>query len=837
MRVPLSWLKEFTPIDVDATDEEEVRALGSELSLLGLALERIERFGEPLEGVVVSRVEEIQPIEGADRIRLVTVDAGGPSPIEVVCGAWNFAPGDVVPLAIVGARLPGGVEITRRQMRGVESEGMICSGRELGLGPDASGIYILASPGAGHPLPFGIELGRPLADYLGLAPDVVFDLEVEANRPDCLSMLGVARDLAAHRKLPLMVPQPTVDESGQPVESLISIVIEAPKACRRLAARVVDDVASMVSLQYVQRRLILCGMRPINAVVDASNYTMLELGQPTHPYDLDRLGGRGLRVRFAKRGEHLVTLDGVDRILGERTDRSGRVAPVEDLLICDANDTPVGLAGIMGGAASEIGNETRAVLVESAEFAPEVVGRAVRRHDMRTEASVRFWRGVDPEGAVRAADRFAELVVLSAEAVGAPRPTVARGVLDVNPTRAQRRSVQVRTARVNGLLGTGLGSDEIASLLAPIGFTSTPHDDGLTVAIPSWRPDASLEVDVIEEVARHFGYEHIAPTSRRSPRVGKLSAHQRERRATARHLTGFAVHEASTSSIVDPELARLVGSTIEPVALSNPIVREERALRTHLLAGLLGALRRNAASRNPSVRLFEMGNVFLPPVQGSDRPIEREHLGVTLARDTDGAPAAVECLRWIAEGLRIDPGAFNLDQRGIEKSTDDEALVVGCHPTRTAFVRASEQGQGSETVGVVGEVDPSVLSAFDLGGRRVGWLLVDLERLFSLRRLPEAARPVSRFPSSDIDLSFALDDAIPAGRLEAVLAGAAGELSERVQLVDVYRGRGVEPGWRSLSYRIRFVALERTLTDADVAAARARCIDAADREVGAVLRG
>ena len=327
MRVPLSWLSEFTPLGVDASDAAGVAALGADLDSLGLVVEGVEHVDGDLPGVVVARVTEIRPIPGADRIRLAVVDSGGPAPVEVVCGAWNYVVGDVVPFATVGARLAGGAEITRRQMRGVTSNGMLCSAAELGLGADTSGLFVLASTGAADAaLPAGVELGTPIAEYLGLAADVVFDLEVEPNRPDCLCVTGVARDLAA-RSAPA-VRRPRADRHGDRAggDSLAGVVNEAPDACRRFAARVVTGITTVASPPEVQRRLILCGMRPIHSVVDASNYTMLELGQPTHPYDLDRLAGRGLRVRFARPGEQLTTLDGEARVFGLERHRSGRDA-------------------------------------------------------------------------------------------------------------------------------------------------------------------------------------------------------------------------------------------------------------------------------------------------------------------------------------------------------------------------------------------------------------------------------------------------------------------------------------------------------------------------------
>ena len=838
MRVPLSWLSEFTPLGVAASDATAVGALAAELASLGLVVEGVERVGDSLDGVVVARVVGIRPIPGADRIRLVAADAGGTAPVEVVCGAWNFALGDVVPLATVGAKLAGGVEIMRREMRGVTSNGMLCSARELGLGADASGLFILASTGTVTALPAGLELGTPIGEYLGLAPDVVFELEIEPNRPDCLCVTGVARDIAARRHLPFAIPEPVVTENGPPIGELASVVVEAPGVCRRFVARVVTGISTVASPRDVQRRLILAGMRPIHSVVDASNYTMLELGQPTHPYDLDRLPGRGLRVRYARPGEELTTLDGESRVLGLERHHSGEERSVEDLMICDAADVPVGIAGVMGGESSEIGAGTTAVLIESADFSAMTVGRTARRQQLRTEASTRFWRGIDPEGPGRAADRVVELVVAAARAVGAPDPVVARGVIDLPGTSTPRTSICLRPGRLNALLGTALDEAAIVAYLAPIGFVARKDGEGLVVEVASFRPDVEREVDVIEEVARHHGYENVAPTLRRSPGVGKLSAYQSGRRRIARLVAGVGAHEAWTSSIVNPERARRVGEAPASVALVNPVAREESALRNHLLPGLLGSLRQNAAARNASVRLFEIGRVFAHPGADGELPVEGEHLGVVLARDGDGAPQAVHLWHRLVEGLGIEPAAVAIDQGGPgAPAVSADPLAIGCHPTRTAALRDSGTDGPPGTVGFVGEVDPGVLAAFDLPGRRVGWLVLDLGRLLGMPSRRGRAPVLSRFPSSDIDLSFALDESIPAARLGAVLAAAAGEYCESVRLVDVFRGPGLAAGARSLSYRVRFVAPDRTLTDADVAAARARCIAAAGVELGAVLRG
>ncbi len=831
MRVPLSWLKDFTPIDLDPRDSAGLRDFANELSMLGMNVEHIETVEAAFPGVVVARVAEVEAIKGADRIRKVVVDAGG-APTTVVCGAFNFEVGDYVAFARVGARLPGGLEIGRREMRGVGSEGMICSGRELGLSTDASGIFVLFSPPKGREVPAEIPLGEALVDYLGLEHDTVFDLDIEPNRPDLLSMVGVARDVAAHRRIPFEVPPVGVEETGLAANRLVSIAIEAPDACRRFVARVITGVAVLPSPRDVQRRLILSGMRPINAVVDASNYTMLERGQPTHPYDLDRLGGGGFRVRLAHQGERLVTLDGVERVLGEHRSRRGETEPADDLLICDGNDVVVGLAGIMGGASSEISDSTTNVVVESADFAQAFVGATASRQDIRSEASTRFWRGVDPAGLSPAAARVAQLVVAAHVEHGVAAPIVARGIAEAVGTRTDSPPIYLRTDRVNDLLGTELDRRQVRSLLVPIGFSAGKAPKGLAVSVPSFRPDVGREVDVIEEIARHYGYERITPTLPRSRRVGLLTAYQKDRRNLTRLLVDFGAEDAWTSAIVDPQKDELGGEGLRPLTLVNPVVREESALRTTLLPGLLEALRRNVATRNASVRFFEIGKVFRYPQAAEGAPIEREHLGVLLGRDSDDARTAIECFRVLTTGLRIDPAQVHLDDAPPTPNAFDP-VAYGMHPTRLSTVRAT----GGDVVAVVGEVDPDVLEQAGIAGRRVGWLSLDLERFLNLARRPDRVRPVSRFPSSDIDLSFAVADDVTIERIEEVLRRAAGEWCEWIELVDVYRGEGLGDGKRSVSFRIRFSAIDRTLTDDDVAAVRARCIAAAEVEVGAVLRG
>jgi len=828
---PLSWLKDFTPLETDPTDPEGLSALREVLDSLGLVVESLERVGAGLDGVVLARVLEIREIPGADRIRQVVADRGDGTPLEIVCGATNYVLGDVVPLAPVGVELPGGMRIERRKMRGVDSNGMLCSGRELGLSEDAAGLMILASPGEGE-LPAGMELGRALADHLGIVPDAVFDIAVEPNRPDCLSIVGIARDLAAKLRLPFFVPEPVVEASGPPAGELASLASVGPPGCDLLVAKVLTGVTPTPSPPLVQRRLTLSGVRPINSVVDASNYVMVELGQPTHPYDLDRLGGSGIAVRYARPGETLVTLDGTEHRLGLGTGPTGEVSEVEELVITDALDELVGLAGVMGGATSGIEASTGRVLLEVAHFDSVLVGRAAARHGLRTEASLRFWRGTDPDGAARAADRFAELVVDAARDAGVALPVVAPGPLVEDQRTGPRPRITLRTARLNALLGTELGAPEIAGYLAPIGFRSEPDGEDLVVTVPSFRPDTSREVDLIEEVARHHGYRAIARTERRSPSVGRRSERQEFRRRVHGLLSGVDADEAWTSSIVAPELEATVGPAGDPVELLNPVVAGETVLRTRLLGGLLGALRHNESHRNGEIRLFEVGHVF--SAAGADeRPQEREEAGVLLAAPGDDALVAAGVLARITEGLGIARDAYVLDE-GPDAAAPG---LRGLHPSRRSLVfdRRGDPRR-RRLVGALGEVDPEVVAALGLQARRIGWIALDLDALFALARRSIRARPVSRFPSADVDLAFVVEEGTPAAEVRQTLVRAGGELAESVELVDVYRGPSVPEGTRSLTFRVRFCAPDRTLEVDELTAARSACVALVEERLPARLR-
>jgi phenylalanyl-tRNA synthetase beta chain len=747
-------------------------------------------------------------------------------------------------------------------LKGVSSNGMLCSGRELGLSEDHEGILRLNDIG-------GAAVGRPLMEALGMAPDVVFDVSVEANRPDAWSMAGVARDLAARLGLPFSIPETAALggpetatggdgggalPAGPPVDELATVEVDDLELCPRFTAAVITGVQLAPSPHWLARRLTLAGMRPINNVVDASNYVMLELGQPTHPYDLDRLAGHGLLVRRARPGETLVTLDGVVRTLGRPGPGLGDTG--QDCLICDAEGAPVGIGGVMGGASSEIDDATSRVLLETAYFTPMAIARTSKRLGLRTEASNRFERGCDPAGIDRAARRFCQLLALSAGGA----MTVADGTIDIRGEVPGPVELAVAPARINALLGTGFAAPAIAGLLAPLGIEAVPLAEGdealLWVTVPTYRPDirpAPMGVaDIAEEVARIHGYQRMVRRTPSWPQPGGLTVYQRERRLLRDILCGLGCSEAWTPTFVSESDQINAGFDPPYVEVTNPLVDSERYLRSSMAPGLIRAVIYNADRRQPNVRLFEVGSVFrLPEGPAVDPeagpPVDApERLTAIFAFEGDDAWTAVAAWRTVAEALGIADWVM-----GDRPHVDPAAKVLHIYRSASvsSVVTGPADGGGSTEhptpLGVVGELDPYLVGKFGLLNpdgrpRRVGWLDLDMGVLLDRQRVPrrpEQARPVSRFPSSDVDLAFVVQDSVPAGSVERTLHHAGGELLESIALFDVYRGPSVEDGWRSLAFRLRFCALDRTLTDEEIGRLRSGCIEAVVARHRGRLRG
>ena len=790
MKVLLSWLREFAP-DI----EGDPAVLSDVLSALGLTVEEMTVTGSVSDSVVLGRVLELRPHPDADRIQLVEVDDGSGTTLQVCCGAFNMAVGDLVPLARVGTVLPSGLEIARRKLRGQDSEGMCCSEIELELGDDAEGIMILNDRVGASAGP-----GMPLSEALDQAPDVLWDLDVGANRPDAMSVMGVARDLAAGLGVAFEPPDWSTAASGPGIAEVAAVEIVDPTLCGRFVGRVLRNTPVGPSPAWIANRLTALGMRPINSIVDISNYVMLELGQPSHTFDLGRVAGAQIRVRRARDGETVTTLDGAHRTL-----------VAGDGVIADGDDGVIGIAGVMGGTSTEIDASTTDVLVEMAWWDPPSISRTVKRLNLSSEAATRFRRGADwGYNVERCMNRFAWLAAQQ----GAE---VAPGLIDERGDLPDRRPLRVRTARVNSLLGTGLSADEMADHLRSIGFGADPADDAeLDVTIPTWRWDTETETDVAEEVARLHGYENIERTVPTANEAGGLSAYQKDRRLVREVLVGAGCYETQPMPFVALGALGTVGLPENGITLSNPVDDSESVLRTSLLPGQLRAVAYNQRHFNGDVRLFEIGHVYLPAPEGQLLPDEREFLAVALSGEE--APAAVAVLDLLVEALSLPAVELR------------EVALPGLHPTRSAEVVVA-----GRTRGAVGEVDPEVLSACGVTGR-VGWLQLDLQEVLGGPRARRRYRPVSKYPPSDVDLAFVAPDSVAAALLERALRASAGSLLVRLELFDVYRGPGVPEGSRSLAYRLRFQAPDRTLTDTEVADARQRCIDETSRRTGATLR-
>ncbi len=782
MKIVHSWLNDLVSIG------DDVDAVADIITNLGLAVESVERVGGSVAGVITAQVLRTERHPEAAKVHRVFVDAGDGVERHVWCGAFNMQPGDVIPLATPGTRMPDGRAIEPKPILGISSDGMLCSASELGLGNDHSGILIL---------PAGTRLGLPYGEALGLGEEVVYDLDVLRNRPDCYGHLGVARDVAAKLGRTVL-PAPTLPALGR---STLSATVEllAGDRCPRFTTAVISGVTISESPDWMRRRLAAAGMRPINNVVDVSNYVMLETNQPNHAYDFATLGGGGFRVRLANEGEVLVTLDDVARTL-----------TADDLLICDADDRPIGLAGIMGGQNTEISATTTTIALESAWFEPAAIMRSVVRSGLRSEASARFERGADPLGIERGVARFVELLSLTC-----PHLVVHEGMVDARTDHLPAvTTLTVRPARVSALLGTEFDAAAITSLIAPIGFGVEASDDNLQVTVPSWRPDCTQEVDIVEEVARHYGYDRLGKTVPKSTLPGGLSGVQQRRRRLRDVLLGLGLSEAMPHPFLAADELSKAGLPGDAVRLANPLVVGDDILRTSLRPGLLKAVAFNESHRRPGVALFEIGHVY--PPSSEVLPAEYESLGIVLAGAE--APAAVAVWRELVAAM------------GWGARLDQSAVPAGLHTARSATLSL-----GRDAIGAVGEVHPDVTEAFDIA-QRVAVLELNLSVLLGSEPKVPQWKPTGRFPSSDLDLAFIVPDRVVAEKIDKGIRQAAGALLVDLSLFDVYRGAGVSHGSRSLAYRLRLQALDRTLTDEDVASVRGK-VEAATAKMGATLRG
>jgi phenylalanyl-tRNA synthetase beta chain len=790
MRVPLGWLREFAPTEMP------VNELADLMTHRGVKVEGVLRPWAGLDGVVAVRVLEVRDHPRSDKLCIARIQHGS-GEIELVVGVRNMVAGDLVPWAPPGARVPVLDEpLGRREIRGVMSEGMLCSPRELAISGNHEGILILNDE--------GLEIGADVAHRLELDLPVL-DIEVEPNRPDFLSVLGVAREVAAATGVALQVLEPTVEETDEVVADVVPVTIEALDACPRYLARIVRGVEHRPSPLRAQARLTAAGMRPIDAVIDATNYAMLERGQPLHGFDLARLAGPAIVVRRAADGETMRTLDDVDRSL-----------TVADLLICDA-DGPVALAGVMGGQTSEVTAETHDVLLESAYFTRGVVLLTARRLDLHSEASHRFERGTDPEGLEQAATRCAQL--MTAWAGG----TVSRGLTQAGDV-APRRWVSMRPARAGVLLGYPVGTDDAAAVFDTLGMAHRPSGDAIEVEVPGYRTDIDREVDLIEEVLRVQGYERVGNELPRAPHRGGVPDDVAFLARAKDALVRAGLREIRPAPFASAQDLALFGDE-DAIAVANPLRSEEGFLRTRLTPGLLHAIARNQARGVPQVALFEVGTTF----RSGDPFREQSKLGFAMA--------GLSSTDWSTPRTAFDV----LDATGVLEAVLGELGVTGWrlepdagspfHPGRSA--RVSVEGTH---LGVVGEIHPRVAASLEIDGRVAAGAigLTPLraaagEQIFEFRDAP-------RFPPVRRDLAFVLPADVAYRDVRDALVEAGGPVLDTCTLFDVFEGAPLEPGTRSLAFAVQLRAPDRTLTDDEAQAAIDRMVAAVGHRFGASLR-
>jgi phenylalanyl-tRNA synthetase beta chain len=798
VKITYRWMKEFVDTDLGPRD------IADRLTNAGIEVASIAPVVEGLSGVLVAEITAIEQELGVTatghRNRLCRV-AVPDKAVAVVCGAPNVTVGLRTALALPGATLPGGRTVKAARIHGVRSDGMLCSEKELGLGDDHHGIL---------ELPRDAPLGADLASYLGL-DDHVLDIEITPNRPDVLAVVGVAREVAALTGAPFRALQLAVKEGEADAASLCRIEIQAPDLCPRFCARLITGLTVRPSPPWLAQRLRAIGLRPINNLVDITNYVMWELGQPLHAFDFDTLAQHTIVVRRPRPGERITTLDGQDRALGP-----------DMAMVCDA-ERPVGVGGVMGGADTEVTERTTAVLLEAAYWNPSSIRRTSRELGLATDAAYRFERGGDIDGLGDALNRAADLM---AELGGG---TIARGILDLYPSPRPHPTITLRLARVERLIGVCPPRDEAVRILRALGFTVDDSGADLQVIVPSLRRDIFQEDDLVEEIIRVWGYDKIPLTLDRGGALMPVTrpATLSLTREVSRQLNASGLFECLTYAFIDPDRLALMGWSEGLITLENPLSRERSVLRPSIVPGLLDVLAINANRQITDARLFEVGRVF------------------TAHRDEDGDHPAHEEL-WVGIALtglrrprRWDAGRERVDVYDVKGMAEAVLTAAGMREWETAPWpdgnvplhlepgRSARLVVAGRDVGSFGEVASAVQEAFDLAAP-VFVAEISLSALLELPAWSPRYQPLPRYPAVQRDLALVVPDDVTAGQIEAAIRGMRLPLLTRIVLFDVYSGEQVGPGRRSLAWSLTYQAPDRTLRDAEVNELHARIV----REIG-----
>lgn len=804
MFVSYKWLQEY--VDLSGITASE---LADKITKSGIEVESVKVLNDGMKGVVVGHVLECEQHPNADKLNKCLVDIGAGEPVQIICGAKNVAKGQKVAVATVGAVLPGNFKIKKAKLRGEESNGMICSLKELGIEPNlvpkeyADGIFVF---------PEDTEVGTDALKQLNL-DDTVLELGLTPNRADCLNMMGVAYEVAAILGRDVKLPKPIVEENAETIEDYISVKVEAKEDNPLYVARVVKNVKIAPSPLWMQTRLMAEGIRPHNNVVDITNYILLEYGQPLHAFDYNRLDSKEIVVRRAHEGEKIVTLDDTERTL------------TSDHLVITNGTIPVALAGVMGGANSEVQQDTTTVLIESAYFNGQTIRKASKDHGLRSEASARYEKGIDPTRTREAINRACELMAKYAGG------EVVRGTVEVDSLTIEPVTVTITLDRINKVLGTAISKEEVATILTNLKFSFTVDHEQFIITIPTRRGDITIEEDIIEEVARLYGYDNLPttlPVGTLAP--GRLTLYQEKRRKVRRFLEGAGLYQTITYSLTsEDKVKKFILEDHKPVRLAMPMSEDRSLLRLSIIPHLLEVVNHNLARQIDDVALYEISSVFLANEE-QELPTEKEHLagaltGQYVLHSWQGEKKAVDffVVKGILEGL--------FDLLGLSKHITYKAIQKdGLHPGRTAEISLD-----GEAIGFIGQVHPNVQKELDLKETYVFELALD--KLLQAEVEEIKYEPIPRFPSMSRDIALVVDQNIPAGDIQNVIVSAGGSLLKEVHVFDLYEGENMEAGKKSVAFALKYLAPNATLTDEEVTKVHEKVLKAVEDKLGAKLRG
>jgi phenylalanyl-tRNA synthetase beta chain len=795
MKIELNWLNDYTNL-TGITPKEYADAM----TMSGSKVETVEQKGKDIKNVVTGKVLSIKQHENAEKLVICSIDIGKNEPLQIVTGAKNLHEGDIVPVALHGALLPGGIKIKKGKLRGEVSEGMLCSHEELGLTPEELGYepeygILILKPDT--------KIGIDIKEVFGME-EVIVDFEITSNRPDCFSVIGLARESAATFKRPFQLPEPKVSANEENATDYAKVTVEAPDLCSRYSARIVKNVKIGPSPAWLVKRLNALGVRSINNIVDITNYVMLEYGQPMHAFDLRDLDGNHIIVRRAKDGEKITTLDKVDRTLDS------------SMLVIADESKAVAVAGVMGALNSEVKDDTTTILFESATFEPASVRITAKKLSLRTEASAKYEKGLDPYNTIPAVNRACELVNLleAGEIVG--------GIIDIHSELPHSPHIPFRPERIRSFLGIDVSMDDMVRILEKL--ECKVDLDNMEIVPPSFRPDLELEADIAEEVLRFYGYDKV-PSAVISGETtqGFRTESQRLWKRISNVAVACGLYEVTTFTFTNPNIFDKLNCEDDSeyrncVKIANPLGVENSVMRTVSFGSMLEVLSRNFNRRNEEAKLFEQAKIFIPTAN-EELPIEKERLAIGMY----GPDVDFYSLKGALEEIFLSIGI---------KNYDFEPMIEGgtFHPGRTAIVSV-----GGEVCGIAGEIHPMVLKNFDIG-TRCYVAEIDFDLLLKYSTFERQYKPMPKFPAVTRDLSILVNDGVWATYIKEIICKNAGKILDNVRLFDVYKGSQLPENTRSMAYSLTFRADDRTLTDSEVNEAMDRIVNALQSEIKARLR-